>query len=294
MIKPLQKLVSGVMVSMIAMPLVIAAEPEEVKLVIQITVDQLRGDAFSRFGKQFTRGGFRYLLDNGVHYTNAHYPYSDTETAPGHATLATGANPARHGVVSNDWIDAQTGAFVYNTEDDRHSLIGAAPKAHQGVSPRNLVVSTFSDEFVLHNGGASRAFSVSPKDRGAILPGGHAGKAFWYMRVETSSGFARHIHPLRTLFQDLADQSFTAPIPIYIGGINKVNPIIQSSMEGRNGILLANRSPFCTNRPCTKANLRNLPTCATERSIIHNKPPGFNLYMQLMPHIEVQKHHMIG
>ncbi|MHC5024910.1 MAG: alkaline phosphatase family protein, partial [Planctomycetota bacterium] len=28
--------------------------------------------------------------------------------------------------------------------------------------------------------GRSRAFSVSPKDRGAILPGGHAGKAFWY------------------------------------------------------------------------------------------------------------------
>jgi hypothetical protein len=49
-----------------------------------------------------------------------------------------------------------------------------------GVSPRNLAASTFGDELVVHNGGRSRVFSVSVKDRGAILPGGHAGKALWF------------------------------------------------------------------------------------------------------------------
>jgi predicted AlkP superfamily pyrophosphatase or phosphodiesterase len=153
-----------------------------VKLVLQITVDQLRGDTLSRFGGRFGQGGFRYVLDHGSHFINAHYRHANTETAPGHATLATGADPARHGIVANDWIDQQTGAFVYNTEDDRHHIIGAEPRPHQGVSPRNLLASTFGDELVVHTAGRSRVFSLSIKDRGAILPGGHAGKAFWFSR----------------------------------------------------------------------------------------------------------------
>jgi predicted AlkP superfamily pyrophosphatase or phosphodiesterase len=157
-----------------------SAKEREVKLVVQITVDQLRGDTMTRFDDHFVKGGFRYFLDKGIHYTNAHYPHANTETAPGHATLATGAYPSGHGIVANEWFDAATGEFVYNTEDTDHAYIGSEPKANQGVSPRNLLASTTSDELVMSNAGRSRAFSVSPKDRGAILPGGHAGKAFWF------------------------------------------------------------------------------------------------------------------
>lgn len=158
----------------------LADEREDVKLVVQITVDQLRGDTMTRFGDRFVVGGFSYFLNNGIHYSNAHYRHANTETAPGHASLVTGAYPSAHGIVANDWIDADSGEFVYNTEDDRHSYIGAEPRAHQGVSPRNLLSSTIGDELIVHTGGRSRVFSVSPKDRGAILPGGHGGKAFWY------------------------------------------------------------------------------------------------------------------
>ena len=152
------------------------------KLVVQITVDQLRGDLPMRYRDRLGEGGFRYLLEQGVHYSNAHYRHANTETAVGHATLVTGADPSAHGIVGNDWIDPVSGAFVYNTEDDRHHLVGKERKAHQGVSPRNLLASTIGDELVLSNGGRSRVFSVSGKDRGAILPGGHAGKAFWYSK----------------------------------------------------------------------------------------------------------------
>ena len=152
------------------------------RLILQITVDQLRGDLPGRYGDRLGKGGFRYLFEQGTWYTDAHYLHANTETAVGHATLATGADPSRHGIVANDWIDQKTGAFVYNTEDKRHIIIGREPKAHEGVSPRNLLASTISDELVIHNGGRSRAFSVSVKDRGAILPGGHAGKAFWFSK----------------------------------------------------------------------------------------------------------------
>ena len=157
-----------------------AADPP--RLVLQITVDQLRGDLPTRFLDRLGEGGFRYLLDEGTHYANAHYRHANTETAVGHATLFTGADPAQHGIVANDWIDPATGAFVYNTEDARHHLIGQEPKAHAGMSPLNLLASTIGDELVNHSGGRSRVFSVSVKDRGAILAGGHAGKAFWYSK----------------------------------------------------------------------------------------------------------------
>ena len=109
-------------------------------------------------------------------------PTINTETAVGHATRATGADPSRHGIVANDWIDQKTGESVYNTEDDRHHIIGSKPKPHEGVSPRNLLATTIGDELVVDNGGKSRVFSVSVKDRGAILPGGHVGKAFWFSK----------------------------------------------------------------------------------------------------------------
>ena len=152
-----------------------AAKPQ---LVLQITVDQFRGDLPTRYLDRLGKGGLRYLLEKGTHYANAHYRHANTETAVGHATLFTGADPSRHGLVGNVWVDPLTGESVYNTEDARHHLIGKDPKPHQGVSPRNLLASTIGDELVISNAGQSCVFSVSIKDRGAIIPGGHMGKAF--------------------------------------------------------------------------------------------------------------------
>ena len=149
-------------------------------LVVLITIDQLRGDMPLRFYDRFGPNGFRYLMDKGTIYSNAHFQHSTTFTAVGHATLATGGNAAQHGLAGNDWHDTATGKRVYCVEDDRNPLIGKEQKAHKGTSPRNLTSSTIGDELILATGGKSRVFSVSIKDRGAILPGGHLGKAFWY------------------------------------------------------------------------------------------------------------------
>ncbi len=159
------------------------SSPVKPKLVLQITVDQLRGDLPTRFLERLGQGGLRYLIEDGTYYTNAHYRHANTETAVGHATLFTGADPSRHGLVGNSWIDPETGDFVYNTEDDRYHIIGKDPKPHQGVSPKNILSTTIGDELVISNAGQSRVFSVSIKDRGAIIPGGHTGKSFWYSKT---------------------------------------------------------------------------------------------------------------
>ncbi|MDH3334994.1 MAG: alkaline phosphatase family protein, partial [Gammaproteobacteria bacterium] len=63
------------------------------KLILQVTVDQLRGDLPTRYYDRLGEGGFRYLWESGIVYRNAHHAHANTETIVGHATLATGAHP---------------------------------------------------------------------------------------------------------------------------------------------------------------------------------------------------------
>ncbi len=112
----------------------------------------------------------------------------------GHESRRGGAGPSDHKAVTidgmtvmvpagNDWHDVATGERVYCVEDPRHPIIGkevTEETMHAGTSPRNLTSSTIGDELIIASGGRSRVFSVSIKDRGAILPGGQLGKAFWY------------------------------------------------------------------------------------------------------------------
>jgi predicted AlkP superfamily pyrophosphatase or phosphodiesterase len=145
-------------------------------------------------------GGFRYLLNNGVVYENAHHAHSNTETIVGHATLATGAHPADHGLIGNVWFDRVSGELTYNIEDARYPLLTAGAgvdKATEidptqraarsdGRSPATMLVSTFSDELAIHTAGQAKVFGVSVKDRGAVSMAGHAGKAFWFSKATGS------------------------------------------------------------------------------------------------------------
>ncbi|USG59798.1 alkaline phosphatase family protein [Sneathiella marina] len=166
------------------------------KLVLQITVDQLRGDLPTRYFGRLGDGGLRYLLDNGTVYTNAHHQHANTETIVGHTTLATGADPSRHGMIGNVWLDRITGELTYNVEDARYPILsegaGVDKKTEidptqrtarsDGRSPSRILVSTYSDELKLNRGGRSKIFGVSVKDRGAISMAGHTGKAFWFSK----------------------------------------------------------------------------------------------------------------
>jgi len=152
-------------------------------LVLMITIDQLRGDMPWRVEERFSPGGFRYFFDQGTVYVNAHFEHLVTTTAAGHATLVTGANTPGHGIAANEWYDTLSHQPVYNTEDHEHPVIGVKAPANEGRSPRNLASSTFGDELVSASAGKSRVFSISIKDRGAIIPGGQLGKAFWYSKT---------------------------------------------------------------------------------------------------------------
>src|ERR1700726_1510561 len=75
------------------------------KLVVIIVIDQFRGDYLERYRDQFVEGGFRLFLDRGASFTDCYYDYANTRTAPGHATLLTGAYSNGHGIIANEWWD---------------------------------------------------------------------------------------------------------------------------------------------------------------------------------------------
>jgi predicted AlkP superfamily pyrophosphatase or phosphodiesterase len=101
------------------------------KLILQVTVDQLRGDQPERYLDRMGKGGFRYLLEEGVVYKDAHHRHSNTETVVGHATLATGADPAVHGMVGNVWFDRDQKKLVYNIEDSRYPILTAGADVNE-------------------------------------------------------------------------------------------------------------------------------------------------------------------
>ena len=99
------------------------AKDQAPRLIVQITVDALRGDLPQRFAHVLGEGGFRHLQNKGVDYRNAHYQHANTETIVGHASLATGTVPAAHGMVANVWFDREQGRLAYNIEDPDYHLL---------------------------------------------------------------------------------------------------------------------------------------------------------------------------
>ncbi len=155
------------------------ASREKPKLVMLIVVDQLRADLLDRYGDLFT-GGFKRLRENGYSYVNATQDHAMTETGPGHATLATGVYPSRHGIVWNDWWEMRDGKWVIvsNVADPGVKIIGEPSLA--GVSPKNQL-RTGLTEWMVAADPRTIVASVSAKDRGAIQPAAHTkGFVYWF------------------------------------------------------------------------------------------------------------------
>jgi len=160
------------------------------KLVVVIVIDQFRGDYLERYHDQFGEGGFRLLLDHGANFTDCNYDYANTRTAPGHATLFTGAYSNGHGIAANEWWDPRKKKMVTSVVDDDTKLVGLPSEIagnKSGASPHNLLADTLGDELKLATQGRARVFSLSLKDRASVLPGGFAADAAYWMDPKTGA-----------------------------------------------------------------------------------------------------------
>jgi len=156
------------------------AFPDKPKLVVGIVVDQMRYDFLYRYAEKYSSGGFKRLMNEGFNCRNNHYDYFPTVTAAGHAAIFTGSIPAIDGIVGNEWFNQKTGKTVYCVEDTAVKTVGSDSKAGL-MSPKNLLVSTITDQLRIANNFQSKTIGIALKDRGAILPAGHtANAAYWF------------------------------------------------------------------------------------------------------------------
>src|SRR5262249_31411238 len=124
--------------------------------------------------------------DHGANFTDCNYNYANTRTAPGHATLFTGAYSNGHGILANEWWDSNKKHMVTSVEDDGTRLVGL-PGDKIGASPHNLLADTLGDELKLATQGKSRVFSLSLKDRASVLPGGFSADATYWIEPKSGS-----------------------------------------------------------------------------------------------------------
>ncbi|WP_233581319.1 alkaline phosphatase family protein [Acidipila sp. EB88] len=97
------------------------------KLVVLVVIDQFRADYLQRYRSEFRGRGFRLFLDKGAYFPDCYYGYGNTKTAPGHATLGTGAYSDGHGISANEWWDLarNTKRPITSVEDERYAIVGA-------------------------------------------------------------------------------------------------------------------------------------------------------------------------
>lgn len=164
---------------MLAIGVMAQESPKKPKLVVGIIVDQMRQEYFYRFADRYVDHGFKRFLNQGFMMTNGHYNYIPTYTGPGHASVYTGTTPATHGVVANNWFVRSLNRMIYCAEDSTVTNVGGTPENGK-ISPRNMLSTSITDELRLSTGKRSKAIGIAIKDRGASLPAGHTGDAYWY------------------------------------------------------------------------------------------------------------------
>ena len=108
------------------------------RLLVIVVVDQLRADYLQQFNKHW-RKGFRTLLDQGLVFENARYPYFVTVTCAGHATIATGALPHRHGMINNTWWQRKERTLTGCSSDPSTTEISYGRPIRFGNSAVNLL-----------------------------------------------------------------------------------------------------------------------------------------------------------
>jgi len=172
-----------------------AARPARPKLVVLISVDQMRGDYVDRFQHQWSKG-LKRLVSEGAWFRQADYPYYNTVTCAGHASVSTGTVPAIHGMVLNQWWERNNSQLVSCTDDESQKLITyGVPVKGIGHSAKQLMSHTLADELRLQGAPAPRVVSISLKARSAITLGGRRPDAvIWLDEADgewvTSTAFA--------------------------------------------------------------------------------------------------------
>lgn len=155
--------------------------PAVPKLVIGITIDQLRTDYIEAFSALYGERGFKRLFKEGRVYVNAEYDFVKPDQSSSVASVYTGTTPYYNGVVGNNWLDRNSLCVVKSVEDRAYMGIYTSESS----SPQHLQVSNLSDELMVATQGQAHVYSIAPTREMAILSAGHASKGAFWINDET-------------------------------------------------------------------------------------------------------------
>lgn len=180
----------------------VEAQAGEPKLLVILVVDQMRADYLTRFDGVWKRG-IRRLLSEGAVFEQARFPYLNTVTCVGHATISTGSFPATHGIILNEWLQRGAGRRMSCTEDPTVTpLPFDGPPEKIGHSAHRLRVPTLGDR-LRERSPASRVVTLSMKPRSAVMLAGQTGTVAWFSDANswsTSTAFAKSLPPVLTSY----------------------------------------------------------------------------------------------
>ncbi|MDO5522412.1 MAG: alkaline phosphatase family protein [Bacteroidia bacterium] len=146
------------------------------KLVVGITIDQLRGDYLEMFQHTFGEKGFKRLLNEGLVYADVEFDFPYLDRASTITTIFTGANPSYHGIIGEN-------KFLLNENREISSFLDnnyAGNFTTERYSPLPIRVSTIADELKIASGGQADVFAFAPHASQALASGGHAASgAYW-------------------------------------------------------------------------------------------------------------------
>jgi predicted AlkP superfamily pyrophosphatase or phosphodiesterase len=172
---------AGVMVVLSGAPPMDAQAPAtRPKLLITIVVDQMRFDYVERYGPRWS-AGLKRLITEGAVFERAMYPYLNTVTCAGHATIGTGTFPYRHGIILNEWYRRDAERRMSCTDDPAvKSVPYTDPAEPIGHSPRRLRVPTLAER-LRKSSPESRVVSLSMKPRSAVMMVGRGARTVtWF------------------------------------------------------------------------------------------------------------------
>jgi len=180
------------------------SQTDKPRLVVGIVIDQMTNDYLVRYSSRFSETGFKRLTNGGYYFKNSNYIYVPTVTAAGHSCIYTGTIPAFNGIIANEWYNRETNEIIYCADDKNVYALGIE-SGREKFSPVNLISPTITDELIKADSN-SKVISISLKDRGAIFPGGHLGKSFWFDNISgkfiTSSYYMTSYPEWLTKFND--------------------------------------------------------------------------------------------
>ena len=155
--------------------------PAVPKLVIGLTIDQLRTDYIEAFSAMYGERGFKRLFKEGRVYINGEYDFLKPDQSSSVASIYTGTTPYYNGVVGNNWMDRNTLRVVKSVDDKSYMGVYTS----ENTSPQHLSVSNLADELMVSTHGQAHVYSIAPTKEMAIMGAGHAAKGAFWINDET-------------------------------------------------------------------------------------------------------------